>query len=239
MQKEDKGPGRSPPLPAFQVWHFLTPSTLPRRSKSSLPPPPQITAITQNGSWVLPLCLVLNSSHALFYQPRSQVCDPQWSQAGQATKIGTSRSPIVPQPNSFRQHQPRRSSSTISWGQKFLTKCLTFQALPHSTFSFLPFFFFSFFWPHHMACGNLVPWPGTEILSPALNVKSLNHWPTREVPHYIFFISSDFFPERIVFFLKYFLLFVTFLLVDQLCFSAGVLLILTNWDKRNNFLILS
>lgn len=146
MQKEDKGPGRSPPLPAFQVWHFLTPSTLPRRSKSSLPPPPQITAITQNGSWVLPLCLVLNSSHALFYQPRSQVCDPQWSQAGQATKIGTSRSPIVPQPNSFRQHQPRRSSSTISWGQKFLTKCLTFQALPHSTF-FLPsfFFFFPFF----------------------------------------------------------------------------------------------
>lgn len=193
MREEDKGPGHSPPLPALQVWHSLTPGTLPRRSESPLRPPPQMAAIIQGGSRAPPLCLVPSSSHALFHQPRSQVCHPHWSQSGQAIKINTSRSPTVPQSNYFRQHQPRRSSSIISWGQKFLRKCLTFQALPHfPPFSFL-LFFFSLFWPHRMARGNLVPWPGTEISSPTLNMQSLNHWLAREVPHYIVFISSDFF----------------------------------------------
>ena len=33
-----------------------------------------------------------------------------------------------------------------------------------------------------MACGILVSWPGIESMPPALEVKSLNHWTTREVP---------------------------------------------------------
>ena len=33
-----------------------------------------------------------------------------------------------------------------------------------------------------MACGILVPWPGIESMSLALEAWSLNHWTTREVP---------------------------------------------------------
>ena len=39
-----------------------------------------------------------------------------------------------------------------------------------------------FFWPHHVACGILVPRPGIWPMPPALEVWSLNHWTTREVP---------------------------------------------------------
>ena len=43
-------------------------------------------------------------------------------------------------------------------------------------------FFSFFFWPHGAACGILVPRPGMERVPPALEVWSLNHWSTREVP---------------------------------------------------------
>ena len=39
-----------------------------------------------------------------------------------------------------------------------------------------------FFWPHHAACEILAPQPGIEPEPPALEVQSLNHWTTREVP---------------------------------------------------------
>ena len=39
-----------------------------------------------------------------------------------------------------------------------------------------------FFWPHYVACGTLVSWPGIELALPALGVQSLSHWSTREVP---------------------------------------------------------
>ena len=32
-----------------------------------------------------------------------------------------------------------------------------------------------------VACGNLTPWPGIEFRCPAMRVKSLGHWTTREV----------------------------------------------------------
>ena len=40
---------------------------------------------------------------------------------------------------------------------------------------------FNFIWPHHAACGILVPWPGIKPMFPVLGVWSLNHWTTREV----------------------------------------------------------
>ena len=39
-----------------------------------------------------------------------------------------------------------------------------------------------FFWPHHTACGILVPGPGIEPVPPALEAWRLNHWTAREVP---------------------------------------------------------
>ena len=58
--------------------------------------------------------------------------------------------------------------------------------LPSVIFCFVLFsvFFCLFFtfWPYHRACGILVPGPGIEIMSPALQSPSVSHWTTREVP---------------------------------------------------------
>ena len=47
---------------------------------------------------------------------------------------------------------------------------------------FLWVLFWVFFWPHHRACWILVLRLGVEPASPAVEVQSLNHWTTREVP---------------------------------------------------------
>ena len=39
-----------------------------------------------------------------------------------------------------------------------------------------------FFWPHCTACGIFIAQPGIEPVSPAVEVRSLNPWTTREVP---------------------------------------------------------
>ena len=41
---------------------------------------------------------------------------------------------------------------------------------------------FVYSWPHHTACGVLVPWPGIESVLPTVEVWSLNHRTHREVP---------------------------------------------------------
>ena len=41
---------------------------------------------------------------------------------------------------------------------------------------------FFFFLPRRVACGILLPRPGTEPTPPAMEVRSLNHWTAREVP---------------------------------------------------------
>ena len=38
----------------------------------------------------------------------------------------------------------------------------------------------SLFLPHHVACGILVPWPGTEPEPSAERIWSPNHWTTRD-----------------------------------------------------------
>ena len=44
-------------------------------------------------------------------------------------------------------------------------------------------FFFFFFLLCHIACRLLVPRPGIKPMPSAVEVRSLNHWTTREVPH--------------------------------------------------------
>ena len=39
-----------------------------------------------------------------------------------------------------------------------------------------------FFWPHCTTCGILVPRPGIEPTSSAVEARSLKHWTAREVP---------------------------------------------------------
>ena len=59
------------------------------------------------------------------------------------------------------------------------------------------FFFFLIFWPCRAASGILVPWPGIEPATPAVEVQSLNYWTSREVPpppHAFLFIWPLSFP---------------------------------------------
>ena len=42
--------------------------------------------------------------------------------------------------------------------------------------------FFPLSWPCSVAYGILVPWPGIEPMPPAVEVQSLNHWTSKEVP---------------------------------------------------------
>ena len=44
------------------------------------------------------------------------------------------------------------------------------------------FYLFIFLWPHSVACGISVPWPGIEATLPAVEVRSLSHRTAREVP---------------------------------------------------------
>ena len=54
------------------------------------------------------------------------------------------------------------------------------------------FILFLFFWPHHVACGILVPRPGIEPGPSSVKAQNPNHWTTREFPSFkkiiIFFL---------------------------------------------------
>ena len=50
-------------------------------------------------------------------------------------------------------------------------------------------FLFVCFGPHCTARGILVPPPGIEPVSPAVEVQSPNHWTTREFPGWVIFIE--------------------------------------------------
>ena len=45
------------------------------------------------------------------------------------------------------------------------------------------FIYFSFLssWLHHKSCRILAPQPGIELVPPAVETQSLNHWTAREV----------------------------------------------------------
>ena len=57
------------------------------------------------------------------------------------------------------------------------------------------FFFFEagrvvFFWLYHTKCRILAPWSGIELVPPAVEAQSPNHWTTREVPPHLFHASA-------------------------------------------------
>ena len=70
--------------------------------------------------------------------------------------------------------------ATVAWWYRLVRS-------PNSFLNYI-LFIFLIFWPHQAACGILVPWPGIEPTPPALEVRSLNHWTTREVLLIIFLI---------------------------------------------------
>ena len=59
-------------------------------------------------------------------------------------------------------------------------KTFTDVQLPLPRDKHLFFFFLILFWPHHMACGILVPQAGIESKPPPVEVQRLNPWTSRE-----------------------------------------------------------
>ena len=51
--------------------------------------------------------------------------------------------------------------------------------------------FVFYFWPHHVTCKILVPWPGMEPGTIEVNMLNANHWTTRE-----FLIVPDLFKKK-------------------------------------------
>ena len=47
------------------------------------------------------------------------------------------------------------------------------------------FLLYFIFWPCHMACGILVPQPGTKTTPPAVEAWSVNHWTAGEDPCFL------------------------------------------------------
>ena len=54
----------------------------------------------------------------------------------------------------------------------------------------ITYFYFCLFVFGHMACRTLVPQPGIEPTSPAVEAQSPNHWTTRDVSTYVFTIDG-------------------------------------------------
>ena len=53
---------------------------------------------------------------------------------------------------------------------------------------FWVYLFISMFWPHHVACGILAPWPGIEPVPPGLEAQNLNHCTIRWDPFWVYFL---------------------------------------------------
>ena len=83
-----------------------------------------------------------------------------------------------------------------------LKRLHSFSVAPFNYYNFFFFFFLLFdfnvfiYWPCHVACGILVPQPGVEPAPPAVEVQSLNHWTTKEVPDFIVFKCVSYMTEE-------------------------------------------
>ena len=66
--------------------------------------------------------------------------------------------------------------------QKFYVLFFTLFHKSETTLNKFYVFYFFIFWPGHMACVILVPWAGIELVSPAMEGWSPNHWTTSKFP---------------------------------------------------------
>ena len=72
-------------------------------------------------------------------------------------------------------------------------KYFTFRNLVRHFLFYLFLIYFLFFWPHHEACGILVPQPGIEPGPSTVRAWSPNHWTAREFPDIFYFFINDLF----------------------------------------------
>ena len=112
----------------------------------------------------------------------------------QAPVLFTSIAPALSLMPSFNKYyfskehvEPRSVHGAVNKANRALTVWME----RHFSFLFHSYLLsFSIFWPHHMACGILVPWPGIEPESPAVETWCLNHWATHGSPKRAHFNTS-------------------------------------------------
>ena len=78
-------------------------------------------------------------------------------------------------------------SMLLSISAFFQLLCSSYVVLIFYYFIYLIIYLFIYFWPCCMACQILVPQPGIEPVSPAVETWSPNHWTTREFPVFLLF----------------------------------------------------
>ena len=84
------------------------------------------------------------------------------------------------EPKEGRTREERKVLEGVWTSTDYIFIC---DCLSQSNWFLLSFFLpFSIFWLHQAAHGILDPWPGIEPMPPTMQVWSLNHWITREVP---------------------------------------------------------
>ena len=98
------------------------------------------------------------------------------------------------------EEEKKKKLLSVQWRLKvsiYMRKCayMLHSLLERLVFFLSVFYFLIFFlfWPCHVACGILVPWPGIEPGPPAVEVWSPNHWTTREFPIFQLFNNIHFF----------------------------------------------
>ena len=74
---------------------------------------------------------------------------------------------------------PMHEGEKWKWSRSVVSNLLAFSPLYYLTW--LGFFFFFCFWPCHASCWILAPQSEVELVPPALEAQSLNHWTAREV----------------------------------------------------------
>ena len=68
-----------------------------------------------------------------------------------------------------------------------------------------------------MACRMLVPWPQMESVPPAMEVQSVNHWTTGEVPVFVFKLYASHFLSNVFKFLLLWIRFQDVFLYIHMC----------------------
>ena len=101
-----------------------------------------------------------------------------------AMKLRTDKTPLAQNlhKTTLPSLQVQSCQSSASIYPRFPTRTFSIVTIIYGNYVHQSPTTFVFFWLHCWACGILVPQPGIEPTSPAVEAWSLNHWTTREVP---------------------------------------------------------
>ena len=96
---------------------------------------------------------------------------------------------LTPQQNPY-PNPPSSKSLSALWRPSVFWPLLLSSHIPLPTSVLFEAGRVVFFWLYHTKCRILAPWSGIELVPPAVEAQSPNHWTTREVPPHLFYASA-------------------------------------------------